>query len=611
MRFSKISLIKYISVIYLFTNIIFGYNLAAQNNPPKISELGKYSGYSFPVYGKFILNSRYIEMPDGVNLAVNIYLPEKRGKNEKIPTVLYLTRYCRSLEPKSILKHIKHVTTTASLYEINLLVSHGYGVVIVDIRGTGASFGHRMSEFSYEEITDGKSIVDWIIKQEWSNGKVGVTGVSYLGTSALLLLANKHPAVKACVPRSAVFDLYDDVTHPGGVFQEGFVKLWSNTTSSMDENNFRIFGFKGRLLKGIEPVESDKKRYLLSYAIRSRNNFDLFDEVSKLENRFSISTRYGTCLNDYGVSRWQKEILDSNTPIYIIAGWYDGAMTSSAVKAYYTFKDQSKILMCPSSHGCNDYATPFATKRNHNIPRVVTEIELLRFMDRYLKNIPNGIDLEPKETYWNVGKDKTNSPWVTGNEVFSSNTKLTSTYDQNFEIISDSNYYSGNGSRWNSLMPNYRRGPTRYPNLKKTHKNAFSVDFNNFQSQTLAGCVELKIGSLTTPHKKIPINLFCYLEEVTAKGEVRYITEGLFNYNAHLQDPKTTNITADQHVANEYANITFQPIMYTMGDNSKLRLVIVTSDRGHFVNNTPHHLKLLFEKKDKNHTLEISVPVRS
>ena len=148
-------------------------------NQKKISELGEYAGYTTADYKGFDYHSEYLKMRDGIKLAADICLPKKLEKDKKIPTILYLTRYVRSFETKfpfSLLS--KTLFGQITKKEIEFFTSYGYAVVIIDVRGTGASFGTRYMEFSPEEVEDGREIVDWIITQNWSNQKVGSTGIS-------------------------------------------------------------------------------------------------------------------------------------------------------------------------------------------------------------------------------------------------------------------------------------------------------------------------------------------------------------------------------------------------------------------------------------------------
>ena len=53
-----------------------------------------------------------------------------------------------------------------------------YAYLVVDVRGTGASFGVHDSEYSLQEVADYAAVLDWIVKQPWSNGKIGTLGCS-------------------------------------------------------------------------------------------------------------------------------------------------------------------------------------------------------------------------------------------------------------------------------------------------------------------------------------------------------------------------------------------------------------------------------------------------
>ena len=209
----------------------------------KLSAPGIYQGYTTRQYNGYKYSSQYIATRDSVLLAVDVFLPKQLEKGKKVPTILYLTRYVRSIRAKFPFSLFKDpILAVVPEDEVKFFNAFGYAVVIVDVRGSGASLGERNMEFSPEEIADGKDIVDWIIAQPWSDGKLGTTGISYVGTTAEMLLVNKHPAVKACIPRSNIFDLYNYIMFPGGVRMGPFIDAWGKTTQSLDQNNFLIFG---------------------------------------------------------------------------------------------------------------------------------------------------------------------------------------------------------------------------------------------------------------------------------------------------------------------------------------------------------------------------------
>ena len=130
--------------------------LCAQENPAlhnrketKVSRLGEYKGYTRPDYGGYKYQSFYLRMPDSVNIALDVYLPARRKKDEKIPAILYLTRYVRSLEAIGSLRWLKHpVLGQISEKEIRFFTSHGYACIIADARGSGASSSARKMDFT-------------------------------------------------------------------------------------------------------------------------------------------------------------------------------------------------------------------------------------------------------------------------------------------------------------------------------------------------------------------------------------------------------------------------------------------------------------------------------
>ena len=157
-----------------------------------------------------------------------------------MPTILNQTRYFRAMELRQPFralvggKALHHMPSTARCRK--RFVANGYAWVDVDVRGTGASYGGRVSEWSPDEIRDGAEIVDWIVRQPWSSGKVGALGSSYSGAAAEFLLANGHPAVRAVAPRFSIFDAYPDIAFPGGIHAAWFTETWGRYNDALDRN---------------------------------------------------------------------------------------------------------------------------------------------------------------------------------------------------------------------------------------------------------------------------------------------------------------------------------------------------------------------------------------
>ena len=141
--------------------------------------------------------SYYLAMRDGVRLAIDTYLPD--GATGALPTLVICTPYYRRFALASDAPATSEPSISAGRYR-DFFVPRGYALVVVDVRGTGASFGVRESFRSPRERDDYREIVEWIVAQPWSSGAVGATGVSYVGAAADFLASTGHPAVKAIAP---------------------------------------------------------------------------------------------------------------------------------------------------------------------------------------------------------------------------------------------------------------------------------------------------------------------------------------------------------------------------------------------------------------------------
>jgi putative CocE/NonD family hydrolase len=146
------------------------------------------------------LENLYLRMPDGVRLNAFLYLPDKLPRGRKIPGLLETMPYRYGPLPDSY------------------PARHGYASIFVDVRGTGGSEGIPTTEYSVEEYEDIAHVIDWLSKQPWANGRVGMSGGSYGAfNSVWTAAAVKPPALKAIFAMCGTDDRYtDDIHHPGG-----------------------------------------------------------------------------------------------------------------------------------------------------------------------------------------------------------------------------------------------------------------------------------------------------------------------------------------------------------------------------------------------------------
>lgn len=183
-----------------------------------------WSDYNPPVdYPKTVTEkTQYITMPDGIQLAAYVTLPADANGNpvsKPLPTILIQTSYNGG--DNQYTGSVGAGLGAADPY----MVEHGYATVVVDVRGTGQSQG-KWHSFGPTEQSDYKTVVNWVARQPFSNGAIGVYGVSYLGITAVLTASQDLPAVKAAFPIVPIGDGYRDITFTGGQVNGTFIPLW-------------------------------------------------------------------------------------------------------------------------------------------------------------------------------------------------------------------------------------------------------------------------------------------------------------------------------------------------------------------------------------------------
>ena len=614
-RFSLLRTALYLLLLFPFhSGYASGKNNQSTAPVSQVSRPGVYQGYSTPTYKGFTYSSYYVQMRDSILLAVDVYLPKGLEPGKKIPAILYLDRYVRSLQAKwPFNMFMDPVLASVGEGEVKYFTSYGYAVVVVDVRGTGASQGQRRMEFSPEEVQDGRDLVDWIIAQAWSDKNVGTTGISYLGTTAEMLLANQHPAVKACIPRSAIFDLYNNVAFPGGVRQGPFVEIWGQTTKALDDNNFAAFGKRGKLVKGAHPVQSDKHHKIYKQVIaQHKKNFNVSTGAESIEFRDDLQPAVNASLNDFSVHTRMSQVEGSHTPIYRIDGWYDGALAKGCLDASLNTANTRKVLIGPWDHGPRNNVSPYATSKkiDFNI-----HAEMLRFFDHYLKGIKNGIDEEPLYTYFSVGDEtwKNSAAWPPQNErtekFYLSSDKTSvmvptkikgGTLDYTIDYTSSSGLTSG----WNSLVPTYMHGPTNYPDRRKEDEKLLSFTSEELPANTaIAGTPVITLNFSADANDA---GVFCYLEDVGPDSSVVYVTEGTFRPVQRKADTETyktpypnhsyKKTDAEAYKSGETVQLTFDllPIAYEFKKGHHIRVSIAGPDAGHFnlPKEKPAHFKI-------------------
>jgi uncharacterized protein len=141
-----------------------------------------------------------IPMRDGLKLFADVLMPDGKGP---FPTVLVRTPYGRQ-GPGDWLQRGR------------FFAARGYVVVVQSVRGRQDSEGQWQPWMN--ERSDGYDTVDWISRQTWSDGSVGMIGASYMGSAQLQAAAEAHPALKCIIPIGAGTDPFFQVPFDHGIF---------------------------------------------------------------------------------------------------------------------------------------------------------------------------------------------------------------------------------------------------------------------------------------------------------------------------------------------------------------------------------------------------------
>jgi predicted acyl esterase len=183
-----------------------------------------------------------VPMRDGAKLRVNIFRPDRQGR---FPVMMCAHPYGKDVLPKrspfgylplARYRFIRQPDPIAfSAYtsweapDPSYWVPRGYAVVNVDLRGFGTSDGVG-TFLSDQEAADYAEVIEWSAAQPWSNGRVGLNGVSYLAISQWRVAARRPKSLVAICPWEGWTDVYRDVAYPGGVREDGFVPFWADMT---------------------------------------------------------------------------------------------------------------------------------------------------------------------------------------------------------------------------------------------------------------------------------------------------------------------------------------------------------------------------------------------
>jgi len=622
--------------------IILYFVFPRQDTLKKVSEFGKYHGYTEDVYDGSKRTSDYLTLSDGRRLAYDLILPTKNDvpASEPLPVLFKYTPYMRTFTifdkdgknlltffmdlkwyEKAMLRIRYWLSDQGHLMDplmrtkwLGNMVKHGYAVIVVERPGTGASFG--IARQSMEAIAgEENEILDWIASQAWCNGNIGMYGDSQQAWCQFAAAGTGNPHLKAIFPASSPLDIYEALQYRGGVYNKAFNSFYD-----------RIVPYLYNL---VTPVDSDKDGTLLSQARQERSGSELkVSEVVQYPFRDSILPDGRFLWKVLAVYPFIERVNNSGIPVYMTTGWYD-IFLGDMFLWYDNLTVPKRLTVRPLDHSGMD-ATQFDLDYG---------AEAQRWFDRWLKGIDNGIMEEPPIHYYVMGVPEKEA-WQTSNQWPLAKQKLKSFYFSKgktgsiasvndgflttesppvpdaFDVYTvDYTTTSGEKSRWVAVEEEHD-----YPDMRANDEKALTYTTSPLETDVEVTGHPVAHLWLTTDAPDLDV--FVYLEEVDRSGKSTYITEGTLRAShRNLSKAPFNNLGLPYHShyksdltpipAGEPVELAFSllPTSYQFHKESRIRITVVCADADNFdtpVINPVPKLQLL---RSINHPSFIQFPV--
>jgi putative CocE/NonD family hydrolase len=359
----------------------------------------------------------YIKMRDGVQISADVWLPQDYQAGQRLPTLLRTTRYGRDGQFGWAFRlAVAFKQTDPHDEQTDYLNERHFVVVLADTRGSGASSGHRETEFPPELISDLGDLVNWVASQPWSNGRVGTFGNSYDGATAELTAVPNPPALKAVAPISSQFDA-GMLIFPGGIYNEKFVQSWSAIIKELDQGDVCVTKglsglgcwWAGRTLRGVKRVDADSDGKQLAQILADRHNRYPTEQLSQAEFRddpLPLPGGSSTTFAELSAFGHRAQTESSQVAMQVWCGWLDSDVCEGALSRYLTFKNPQQIIIGPFSHNTDFNDDPFLTPAQHSPSEPTVEQQnrmMADFFDRFLRSDVSS-PVEPAIHYYTLGE---------------------------------------------------------------------------------------------------------------------------------------------------------------------------------------------------------------
>jgi putative CocE/NonD family hydrolase len=635
-----------LAVVVLLLALFFVYRMK-NIGQTRVSEFGKYQGYSEEVYDGNKRISDFLMLSDGTRLAYDLITPTQKGvlAGKPLPVLFKYTPYDRAwtvfdqngnynlgglglpwyYEPMVRFRswvvpngNGKIMDATFRTKWLGEMLKSGYAVIVVDRPGTGASFGTLANDPS-AVAGEADQILNWIAAQPWCDGNIGMFGDSIQAQIQFQAASTGNPHLKAILPATTWMDNYSAVVFPGGVPDIAFLNLYPKLNKAFDALS--------------TPVDQDKDGSLLAQARAERQ--DTVTLATQAEGAESAAFR--DVLTPDGQNLWidhetlyplLDQINRAGVPVYLIDGWYD-IYARDDFLIYANLTVPKRLLVRPTDH--SGIEAPAAD--------IDYGAEAHRWFDYWLKGIENGIMDEAPIHYYLQGVDKQQAwrstdvwplmnqavtpyyfgPGETAGKVSINNGTLDPSFPTNPQAFDaytvDYSTTTGTTPLWTGLATAHK-----YPNMRSNDAKALTYTTPRLENAVnVAGHPVVHLWLSTDAPD---LDVFVYLEQVDGSGNSTYITQGDLraSHRALSQAPfENFGLPWHNHFQSELQPIPagepvelvfdLRPTAWRFSPGSRIRITVAFADAGNFDTPILYPAPLLQLLRESSHMSYVELPI--
>jgi len=444
-----------------------------------------------------------VKMSDGTELNADIFRPDS---DEKFPAIFGFHPY----EQKAQTAPMKHGYFSTLFFrqpgqekgnayieagDPAAFVRRGYVYVIANVRGTGKS-GGKYGFLAPPEAQDGYDMIEWLARQPWCTGNIGMFGVSYFAWIQLYIATLNPPHLKCLFSPWAATDVYRDLAYRGGILGQGFLRMWA--------------------IGSLYNCRAEKTSYTQEEIDKVLQDEDIaaIPELVQILKNPSMGTHpllVDMLLHPLDGPYWdQRKVKYENikTPSYIGACWGNyGLHLPGAFRSWENLRAPKKMIIGPPAY--------------LDRPLYQLQYESLRWFDYWLKGMDTGILKEAPIKLFIMGTNE----WKEANEWPLPETKWTPFYLHEHGLLHEHVCHSNEGYDSFEDSP-WGRGSLEYCSPRLV------------ENTEVIGPMVLHLYATTTDRE---VFWFISLREVDSQGNERILTRGWLRGTHREVDPERSN----------------------------------------------------------------------